>query len=79
MSTRQPDQFFVTDRSCTDILSLIVLIGLVIGFVRSTLFRFSFETTYVESTKRFSVTNIGFPYEHRRAERRHLPRCKWLR
>ncbi|XP_033307400.1 choline transporter-like protein 1 [Bombus bifarius] len=32
MSTRQSDQFFVTDRSCTDILSLIVLIGLVIGF-----------------------------------------------
>ncbi|KAF3429136.1 hypothetical protein E2986_03005 [Frieseomelitta varia] len=32
MSPRQSDQVFATDRSCTDILALIVLIGLVIGF-----------------------------------------------
>ena len=58
MSPRQSDQVFVTDRSCTDILALILLIGLVIGFVRttssyplsfspvSTLFRLSSETRF---------------------------------
>lgn len=34
MSSRHSDQIFVTDRSCTDILTLIILIGLIIGFVR---------------------------------------------
>ncbi|XP_043802926.1 choline transporter-like protein 1 isoform X2 [Apis laboriosa] len=32
MSSRHSDQIFVTDRSCTDILTLIILIGLIIGF-----------------------------------------------
>lgn len=41
MSPRQSDQVFATDRSCTDILALIVLIGLVIGFVRSIAFFYS--------------------------------------
>lgn len=32
MSSRHSDQIFVTDRSCTDIITLIILIGLIIGF-----------------------------------------------
>lgn len=47
MSSRHSDQIFVTDRSCTDILTLIILIGLIIGFVRFLFIYYLYMSVYV--------------------------------
>lgn len=59
MSTRHSEQVFVTDRSCTDILALILVIGLAIGYVRLSFSFFSFISQSKQRENTFALFFIS--------------------
>lgn len=63
MSSRHSDQIFVTDRSCTDILTLIILIGLIIGFVRFLFIYYLYIYECVCVYPLFSSLSLKFPHD----------------